>query len=65
MIRTRISGLWGWIILVVIVGCCCLSAQGKYGGGSGEPNDPYLIYDANHMQAIGAGKISIELNEGD
>jgi hypothetical protein len=29
-------------------------AQGKYGGGSGEPNDPYLINDANHMQAIGA-----------
>jgi hypothetical protein len=29
-------------------------AQGKYGGGSGEPNDPFLIYDANHMQAIGA-----------
>jgi hypothetical protein len=31
-----------------------LPAKAKYGGGSGEPNDPYLIYDANHMQAIGA-----------
>ncbi len=27
---------------------------GTYGGGTGEPNDPYLIYDANHMQEIGA-----------
>jgi hypothetical protein len=31
-----------------------LSAQAKYGGGTGEPNDPYQIWDANHMQAIGA-----------
>ena len=50
--------------LIVIVGCS-LSAQGKYGGGSGTPEDPYQIRDANHMQAIGAGKISIELNERD
>ncbi len=27
---------------------------GTYGGGTGEPNDPYLIYDANHMQEVGA-----------
>jgi hypothetical protein len=25
-----------------------------YGGGTGEPNDPFLIYDANQMNAIGA-----------
>ena len=31
-----------------------LPAQGEYGGGTGEPNDPYLIYDANQMNAIGA-----------
>lgn len=31
-----------------------ISAQGKYGGGTGEPNDPYQIWDANDMQAIGA-----------
>jgi hypothetical protein len=30
------------------------SAEGKYGGGSGTPGDPYRIRDANHMQAIGA-----------
>jgi len=29
-------------------------AQRKYGGGSGEPNDPYLIYTAEQMNAIGA-----------
>jgi len=28
--------------------------QAKYGGGSGEPNDPYLIYTAEQMNAIGA-----------
>ena len=26
----------------------------KYGGGSGEPNDPYLIYTAEHLNALGA-----------
>jgi len=29
-----------------------LPAQAKYGGGTGEPNDPYLIFDANQMNAI-------------
>jgi hypothetical protein len=47
------------IIPIMAVLVCGLSifpspAQAKYGGGAGEPNDPYLIYDANHMQAIGA-----------
>lgn len=28
--------------------------QRKYGGGTGEPNDPYLIYTAEQMNAIGA-----------
>ena len=26
----------------------------KYGGGTGEPNDPYLIYTAEHINNIGA-----------
>jgi parallel beta-helix repeat protein len=26
----------------------------SYGGGTGEPNDPYLIYTAEHLNAIGA-----------
>ena len=28
--------------------------HGKYGGGAGEPNDPYLIYTAEHLSTIGA-----------
>ncbi len=28
-------------------------AQRKYGGGTGEPNDPYLIYTAEQMNEIG------------
>jgi len=26
----------------------------KYGGGTGEPNDPYLIYTAEHLNTLGA-----------
>ncbi len=41
-------------MVVIVVGMISGSAQGKYGGGTGEPNDPYQIWDANDMQAIGA-----------
>jgi len=51
---TRISSLWGKITVLVIICCCSLPAQAKYGGGTGVPNDPYQIWDANHMNAIGA-----------
>jgi hypothetical protein len=30
-----------------------LPAEAKYGGGTGEPNDPYLIYTAEQMNEIG------------
>jgi hypothetical protein len=50
----RISGLWGKITVLVIICCCSLPAQAKYGGGTGKPNEPYLIFDANQMNAIGA-----------
>jgi len=50
----KISCLLRRITVIVIVGCCfCLPVQAKYGGGTGEPNDPYLICDANHLQVIG------------
>ena len=42
------------ILVVLIVGSMAEPTLAKYGGGSGEPNDPYQIWDANHMQAIGA-----------
>jgi len=54
MSGTRISSLLGKITVLVVICCCCLPAQAEYGGGTGEPNDPYLIYDANQMNAIGA-----------
>jgi hypothetical protein len=28
-------------------------AQAQYGGGRGEPNEPYLIYTAEQMNTIG------------
>jgi len=31
-------------------------AEAKYGGGTGEPNDPYLIYTAEQINAIGANR---------
>jgi len=51
---TRKSSLL-WKITVLFVICCfCFPVWGKYGGGSGTPEDPYLIYNANQMNAIGA-----------
>jgi rhodanese-related sulfurtransferase len=31
-----------------------VDSDSKYGGGTGEPNDPYLIYTAEQLNAIGA-----------
>lgn len=42
------------MFLSLVVCFTVLPAQAKYGGGTGEPNDPYLIFDANQMNAIGA-----------
>ena len=42
-------------VSVLIVMCVfSLPAGAKYGGGSGTAEDPYLIYDANQMNDIGA-----------
>ena len=42
--------------LFVLLAICLLGrpAEAQYGGGTGEPNDPYLIYTAEQMNAIGA-----------
>jgi hypothetical protein len=43
-------------IMAAVVWALCifaLPAQGKYGGGSGEPDHPYLIYTAAQMNEIG------------
>lgn len=42
------------IMAVFIVGLVARSALGEHGGGSGAPEDPCQIWDANQMQAIGA-----------
>ena len=43
-----------WItLLTIIFFCFSLPAQAKYSGGTGEPNDPYLIYTAEQLNTIG------------
>ncbi len=44
------------IALLILLAICVFGreAEAKYGGGSGEPNDPYLIYTAEQMNEIGA-----------
>lgn len=54
MNRARISSLLGKITVLFVICFFGLPAQGKYGGGTGEPNDPYLIYTAEQMNAISA-----------
>ncbi len=44
------ANLVRWLLCVLFL---TLPVQAKYGGGSGEPNDPYLIYTAEQMNAIG------------
>ena len=41
--------------LLVLLAICLLGrpAEAQYGGGTGEPNDPYLIYTAEQMNEIG------------
>ncbi len=43
------------ILLLVLLAICFLAlpAHAKYGGGTGEPNDPYLIYTAEQMNEVG------------
>ncbi|MHC4111657.1 MAG: GLUG motif-containing protein [Planctomycetota bacterium] len=42
------------LFVLFAISLSALPVQAKYGGGSGTSNDPYLIYDANQMNAIGA-----------
>ena len=42
------------IAAVVVVCLLSVSVYGKYGGGSGTAEDPYQIWTAEEMQAIGA-----------
>jgi hypothetical protein len=60
MCGTTKSSLLGKMTVLLVICCCSLPAQAKYGGGSGEPNDPYLIYTAEQMNEIG-----LTVNSGD
>ncbi len=42
------------VTIIAVLTFSVSAFAGTYGGGTGEPNAPYLIYDANHMQEIGA-----------
>ena len=42
------------VAVCALVAASCPLARAQYGGGAGEPNDPYLIYTAEQMNAIGA-----------
>ena len=44
---------WAISLLLVMLYFSGLTAQAQYGGGSGEPNDPSLIYTAEQMNEIG------------
>ncbi len=44
-----------WTILLLIAVCfVSMPAQAQFGGGRGEPDDPFLIYTAQQMNNIGA-----------
>jgi len=53
MSRMGSSRLWGKITVLIAVCGWGLSAQAKYGGGTGEPNDPYRIATAEDLNDIG------------
>ena len=42
------------LTILMVLGLTTKQAWAKYGGGSGSPEDPYLIYTAAQMNAIGA-----------
>jgi len=44
------------ILVLLAIIFFTLPAQAQYGGGTGESNDPYLIYTAEQMNAIGANR---------
>ena len=41
------------LIVILTISLFVSSAQAQYGGGTGEPNNPYLIYTSGQMNAIG------------
>ncbi len=54
MSNLNLSKTFGLFFVLPAVCLLARPAEAKYGGGTGEPNDPYLIYTAEQMSAIGA-----------
>jgi hypothetical protein len=49
-----------WLIIaavVCVIPLCTLPVRAQYGGGSGTAGDPYLIYTAEQMNAVGANEL--------
>ncbi|MHC4536394.1 MAG: GLUG motif-containing protein [Planctomycetota bacterium] len=53
-ILTDVRQVLRTIPLLITIFSLSIRIQAQYGGGMGEPNDPYLIYTAEQMNAIGA-----------
>lgn len=53
MATVRNSRVLRTILLLITVLSLSFAAYAKYGGSTGEPNDPYLIYTAEQMNTIG------------
>ena len=49
----RNSSVLRTVLLLITVLFLSFPAYAQYGGGAGEPNEPYLIYTAEQMNAIG------------
>jgi hypothetical protein len=47
-------GLWRMLGTTIVVLMACSSSAHAYSGGTGEPNDPYQIADANALLALAA-----------
>ena len=41
------------LFAILVIFLLVTTVQAQYGGGTGEPNNPYLIYTAEHLNAIG------------
>ena len=54
MAATKPGHIWQAIPLLTAICLFALPAGAQYGGGTGEPNDPYQIWSAEQLNAIGA-----------
>jgi len=57
METARITGVLWALVLLTTLFSFSLPAHAKYGAGTGEPNDPYLIYTAGQMNEIGLNEL--------